>query len=387
LFASMTMRSAVLGSVVMALLVGCGGGAREATAPSAKSGGVSYASEAAPAGYAPSTPAADMPAPAAAPPPPAAPPPSGMAKMPVATVQELPPAGQLTAGVWDDNRNFDFFEPYALKLSERDADHRMFGKQELESAKNDALGSARAHDELDVQLLLDTTGSMGDELSYLQSEFDAIAKQVRAKYPNVTPHWSLVVYRDHGDAYVTRAFDFTTDTTRFRENLRAQHADGGGDTPEAVVEGMTTALAQHWRGGANVAKLAFWVADAPAHPGEAAKLAERIREAKAKGVHVYPIASSDADDDAEYEMRSAAQITGGRYVFLTNDSGIGHSHAEPHIPCYNVTRLDHAVVRMIDVEMSGKYVEAAPAQLVRRIGAPNEEGKCRLASGMLVASY
>ncbi len=382
----MTMRNAGLGILVLAL-VGCGGAAHEASAP--KSGGGAYASaEAAPAGYAPPAPvpATEAP-PLLAPPPAPAATDTGMAKAPVPSVLQLPPAGQLTAGVWDDNRNFDFFEPYALKLSERDADHRMFGKQELESAKNDAFASARAHDELDVQLLLDTTGSMGDELSYLQSEFDSIAKQVRAKFPNVTPRFSLVVYRDHQDAYVTRGFDFTTDTNRFRENLKAQRADGGGDTPEAVVEGMTTALAQQWRSGPNVAKIAFWVADAPAHPGEGGKLADRIREAKAKGIHVYGVAASDTDDDAEYEMRSAAQMTGGRYVFLTNDSGIGRDHAEPHIPCYNVTRLDHAIVRMIDVEMSGKYVEAEATQLVRRVGAPNEEGKCRLASGMLVASY
>ena len=86
-------------------------------------------------------------------------------------------------------------------------------------------------------------------------------------------------------------------------------------------------------------------------------------------------------------MRATAQMTGGRYVFLTNDSGVGNSHAEPHIPCYNVTRLDHAIVRMISVELSGKYVEAESNQVVRQVGRPNKEGKCQLSSGMLVASF
>ena len=263
----------------------------------------------------------------------------------------------------------------------------MFSASELEAARAQANVEQGARSELDVQLVLDTTGSMGDELTYLQSEFDAIATQVRTRFPNVTPRWSLVVYKDHGDVYVAKGFDFTTDTSKFRSNLRAQSAGGGGDTPEAVVEGLSTGLSQQWRSGTNVAKIAFWVADAPAHPGEGQKLASVIRDAKKKGVHIYPIASSDADDAAEYQMRSAAQMTAGRYVFLTNDSGIGNSHAEPHIPCYNVSRLDHAIVRMIQVEMSGHFVDADSKQVVRAVGKPNKEGKCQLSSGMLVATY
>jgi hypothetical protein len=263
----------------------------------------------------------------------------------------------------------------------------MFSAQELDSARDAANRQGTAHTDLDVQLVLDTTGSMGDELAYLQSEFDAIAKQLRSRFPNVTPRWSLVVYRDHGDEYLTRTFDFTTDTQKFRNDLGAQSAAGGGDTPEAVVEGLGAGMKQTWRTTNDVAKIAFWVADAPAHPGEGKALAAVLRNAKQKGVRIYPIASSDTDDVAEYQMRSAAQLTGGRYMFLTNDSGIGNDHAEPHIPCYNVTRLDQAIVRMISVELSGKYVEAESSSVIRRVGKPNAAGKCQLPSGMLVASF
>lgn len=312
---------------------------------------------------------------------------SPIVKEPARPAPPLPQAGQLTAGVWDDNRNFDFWKPYLQKMTARSQDNGMFSEQELVSARAESLAQQTPHSELDVQLLLDTTGSMGDELEYLQSEFDAIAAQLKTRFPNVTPRWSLVVYRDKGDEYVTRAFDFTADTARFRQNLRAQSAAGGGDTPEAVVEGMTKGLAQSWRSASNVAKLSFWVADAPAHPGEGRALAAAVRDAKKKGVHVYPVASSDTDDTAEYQMRATAQMTGGRYVFLTNDSGVGNSHAEPHIPCYNVTRLDHAIVRMISVELAGKYVEAESNQVVRQVGRPNKDGKCQLSSGLLVASF
>lgn len=343
--------------------------------------GLAPAAPAPPSAPAPTAALADGKASAVAVAPPSAPPPK-------TELRVLPRSGQLTAGVWDDNRNFDFWKPYALRFTETNGrDFVMFSASELEAARAQASIEQAPRSELDVQLVLDTTGSMGDELSYLQSEFDSIAAQVRTRFPNVTPRWSLVVYKDHGDVYVAKGFDFTSDTNKFRSSLRAQSAGGGGDTPEAVVEGLSTGLSQQWRGGANVAKIAFWVADAPAHPGEGQKLANVIRDAKKKGVHIYPIASSDADDAAEYQMRSAAQMTAGRYVFLTNDSGIGNSHAEPHIPCYNVSRLDHAIVRMIQVEMSGKFAAPESNQIVRSVGRPNAEGKCQLPSGMLVASY
>jgi hypothetical protein len=300
----------------------------------------------------------------------------------------LPRAGQLTAGVWDDNANFDFWKPYATNFARaRGSDFAMFAEQEILTSRDAAKSGGAPHGDIDIQLILDTTGSMGDELAYLQSEFDAIASKIRTRFPNVTPRWSLVLYRDKGDAYVTRPFAFTTDTAKFRKDLRAQSAAGGGDTPEAVVEGLSDGLRQSWRTQDDVAKVIFWVADAPAHPGEGRLLANVIRDAKKKGVHIYPVASSDTDDAAEYQMRSAAQMTGGRYVFLTNDSGIGNDHAEPHIPCYNVTKLDDAIVRMVESEITGRHVEAAQASIVRAVGRPNKEGKCQLSSGMLVASY
>ena len=363
---------------VTSLLVGCGAAA--VPAPSAPpTGGIAAAAYL-------STPVADL----APPPPPRAAPgdaPTAQAIAPVPTPSVLPRSGQVTAGVWDDNRNFDFWKPYQSHFAaDHGGDFAMFSSQELESANALAARQAGAHSDLDVQLVLDTTGSMGDELSYLQSEFLAISAQVKATFPALHPRWSLVVYRDHGDDYLTRPFPFTTDPDRFRSNLAAQSADGGGDIPEAVVEGLGDGLEQAWRTDAKVAKMIFWVADAPAHPGEGPKLAGVLREAQKKGVHIYPIASSDADDAAEYQMRSAAQITGGRYLFLTNDSGIGNSHAEPHIPCYDVTRLDKAITRMIEIEMTGKLVPVEKRDIVRAVGAPDAAGKCRLPNGMLVAS-
>ena len=45
---------------------------------------------------------------------------------------------------------------------------------------------------VDAVLVIDTTGSMGDEIRYLDTEFDAITKNIQARYPNDEQHWSLV---------------------------------------------------------------------------------------------------------------------------------------------------------------------------------------------------
>jgi hypothetical protein len=295
-----------------------------------------------------------------------------------------PQAGQLTAGVWDDNQNFAAFAPYAERMRAANKDLAAFTAAEQEGARAQ-LANPRAHQQLDIQLVIDTTGSMGDELAYLQSELDSIAKQVHDRYPDLQPRWSLVLYRDKGDDYVTRKTNFTTDLAKFRAELGKQSADGGGDFPEAVIAGLDAGLSQSWRDTADVARLMFWVADAPPHPGEGDDLATLARRAARLGVHVYPIASSGIDDPTEYQMRATAQLTGGRYLFLTDDSGIGGSHDVPQIPCYSVTRLDRAVIRMIETELSGQRAPVADEDVVRRVGSPDAEGKCRIGEQMVVA--
>jgi hypothetical protein len=98
------------------------------------------------------------------------------------------------------------------------------------------------------------------------------------------------------------------------------------------------------------------------------------------GIHLYPIAASGADDLVEYTMRTAAEVTGGRYLFLTDDSGIGGSHDEPTIPCYFVTSLSHAMIRMAAMELTGTNIDVAPADVIRTSGDPIA-GKCALSDG------
>ena len=293
--------------------------------------------------------------------------------------------GQLTAGVWDDNLHYDFFTGY-LAQSKAGTSGGIFSLAERDAAHQRSLAAAAAKGELDVAIVLDTTSSMGDEIKYLQAEFDSIATTINAKFPQTTPRFGLVVYRDHSDEYLTRAVPFTTDVQAFRASLAAQAAAGGGDTPEAVPEGLTEGVGLGWRTNDNVARVMFWVADAPQHPGEEQAVNTAVTAAVQKGIHVYPIGASGLDPSAELTMRGTAQMTGGRYLFLTDDSGIGNAHAEPHIPCYVVTKLQGAMVRMVESEMVGHRAEPLPSDVIRTVGSPTD-GKCTLQNQTSVILY
>lgn len=366
-------------------------------APTPTSGSGSMAAAARPASPAFGTPAAmasssgastPVPsAPSSALPPSSAPLPPTMTMGPAITPQPAVQSGTLTAGTWDDNRNFDRFMSYRSKQLQSGRRGIMPLTDEEHNDAHDAFKDVHdGRQKLDVSLVIDTTGSMSDEIRYLQTEFLALSRAIEEDYPDAEQRWSLVVYRDVGDVYVSRVFDFRDDMNDFRDRLSEQFADGGGDFPEAPDAAFEAMNELEWRGDDNVARLAFWVADAPHHDANAEAMADALRETRGLDVHVYPVASSGIDEFTELTMRSAAQFTGGRYLFLTNDSGVGGDHKEPSIPCYFVTRLDQAILRMVRIELSGEYSEPAADQVVRRGGNP-QSGSCKLESGDVVEVF
>ncbi len=206
---------------------------------------------------------------------------------------------------------------------------------------------------LDLALVIDTTGSMGDELEYLKVEIDSIAQAVHEMFPNVRQRYALILYRDEGDQYVTRKFDFTESLAEFQAKLAEQSANGGGDYPEAVHLALEQAGELSWR-VADTARVMFLVADAPPHDEHANRTMDAVHLLRRQGVRIYPVASSGVGLKAEFVMRAASFLTLGQYLFLTDHSGVGNPHAKPHVPEYQVERLDRLMIRMITAELSGR---------------------------------
>lgn len=295
-------------------------------------------------------------------------------------------AGTLTAGVWDDNLNFDRFKQFV------DEHAQLPGRPALTDEEQTAAASAAStrtstRTGLDLVFLIDATGSMSDEIAYLQLELDGVSSRISERFPNVAIRWGLVSYRDRQDAYLTRALDLSADRGPFTRRLFDTAADGGGDYPEASPEGLAAALELGWRGSDEVARVLFWLTDAPHHVQDAEGVTRQLRAARERGVRVHPIASSGVDILSELTMRSAAQLTGGRYLFLTDDSGVGLPHLEPSIPCYFVTRLDQAMVRVITAALTGRHAAVSPEDVIRAEGDPDAEGRCDLGEGSVAFAY
>ncbi len=220
--------------------------------------------------------------------------------------------------------------------------------------------------QLDLTFVIDCTGSMSDELEYLKVEVRGIARAIARQFPDVKQRYALVVYRDRTDQYVTKRYDFTSSLLTFIDRLGEQRADGGGDYPEAVHDALADAGRLSWSKG-NVARVVFHIADAPPHDDKIEPALKATNVLREKGVAVYPIAASGVLHVAEFSMRTEAMLTGARYVFLTDDSGVGNTHAEPHFPYYDVQKLDKLIVRMVAMELTGQPIQANQADIIRRV--------------------
>jgi hypothetical protein len=226
----------------------------------------------------------------------------------------------------------------------------------------------------DLLLTVDTTGSMADELSYLQVELSSIIGRLKERNPGLDIRIGLLAYRDIGDDYVTRTFALTSDVQALRSNLAAQSAGGGGDYPEAVDRALAESVSRfEWR--ADAVKAMLFVADAPPHGNKMAPSWVAAMAARTAGIHIVPVGASGVAEDAEYLMRSMAALTQSRYVFLTDDSGVGLPHQDPDVPCYLVTRLDNLVGRVLAGLISGTRVEPKDDEVIRRVG-DYDKGLC-----------
>lgn len=210
-----------------------------------------------------------------------------------------------------------------------------------------------APETVDVFFVFDATGSMGDELRYLQAEMKDVISRAKEATNGLNIRTGAVVYRDHGDEYITRLSRLTEDVETTKSFIDQQSAGGGGDYPEAVPEALMAAInSGGWDSNAR-ARIAFLILDAPCHQDSAtvALLHEQALNAAAQGIRIVPVVCSGIEEGAELLMRCIALVTNGTSFFLTDDSGIGDPHLKPTTDSLKVEHLNDMLVRTI-VEFS-----------------------------------
>jgi hypothetical protein len=221
---------------------------------------------------------------------------------------------------------------------------------------------------LDVMLLIDATGSMESQIEQLKNNILSISAQVAALPSRPNLRFGMVSYRDQGDEYVTRVTDFTPNVDDFQSELMGVFAMGGGDTPEALNEGLHSAIWNvDWRVDDTVS-LMILVADAPPHIdepgyGQSYDYAQEMRNAASLGIKIYPIIADTGNvedyyrNQAEFVYRQIAQFTGGHFIFVTSEetpqsSGEQGTDLSVQEEDYTVENLDALVVRLIQEELA-----------------------------------
>ncbi|MBX2875593.1 MAG: carboxypeptidase-like regulatory domain-containing protein [Saprospiraceae bacterium] len=205
------------------------------------------------------------------------------------------------------------------------------------------------NDAVDIAFMVDATGSMGDEIHYLQAELADVIDKVKDTLPGLSLRTGSIFYRDKGEEYLTRTSPLQSDLKPTLDFIKKQAAGGGGDYPEAVEEGLERALKElDWNPKAR-ARLLFMVLDAPPHQDDTTvhKMAQLTQLAAAKGVRIIPVVASGINKSAEYLFRSIALATNGTYVFLTDDSGIGNPHIKPTTDEWEVEKLNDLMARLV----------------------------------------
>lgn len=220
---------------------------------------------------------------------------------------------------------------------------------------------------LDVMFMIDTTGSMCDELRYIQVELDDVIRRATSEVNGLRVRTSVGVYRDHGDEYTVRSFPFRNSASEAATDLARQGCGGGGDYPEAADEALLDGIRNHrWSERAR-GRLLFLVLDAPPHQRSDVleRLALVLELATTRGIRVVPVASSGIDQPTEYLLRALAVLTGGTYVFLTDDSGVGNAHLDPTVGDFDVEPFNELLVRLLREAAGAAERTPGPASAVR----------------------
>lgn len=172
---------------------------------------------------------------------------------------------------------------------------------------------------LDVLFLLDSTGSMGDEIQVVKDKMIDMIGEIESGDPRPEVRFAVLTYRDRGDEYITLAHDFSVDTDACVEFIQRISANGGGDGPESVNQALHEAIHDMaWDAREHVDRMIFLIGDAQPniYPGDF-KWENEIEEALDRDIIVHAIGCSGLGEEGVGVFREIAYGTEGTFEYLT----------------------------------------------------------------------
>lgn len=217
---------------------------------------------------------------------------------------------------------------------------------------------------LDLGFLVDVTGSMGDELRYVNREVTHIVERIEQAQPDVRVRVGAVFYRDRTDERRVERISFTTDSQSFANDMQRVVAMGGGDYPEDMNAGLDAAFNQLGWSDGNAERVLVVIADAPPqhYADEQFTWHDAIDTAAARGIRIVPVAASGADRSVEYLFRAMGAATSVPYVYLTDDSGVGAPHLAADTDRVTVERFADLLTRLVISDLQGAGMHEPGAQ-------------------------
>lgn len=212
---------------------------------------------------------------------------------------------------------------------------------------------------LDILFIMDTTGSMGEEISRLKNTIEIINLNLASLSSKPKIRFGMVLYKDRGDEYVTQVIPLTADLEKFRAELNQVTAGGGGDNPEDLQSALQDSI-EKIKWNQDGIRLCYIITDATAHLdyGQKYTYVNAVHDARKAGIKMFTIGTGGLDISGEYILRQISQYTYAKYIFLTyGERGEAEGGKEGSVSHhtganFQTDKLESIIIRFTKEELS-----------------------------------
>jgi len=173
---------------------------------------------------------------------------------------------------------------------------------------------------MDVVFCVDTTGSMGDEIEVIREQLLKMVDEIKKGNPPPRVRFGVVAYKDRGDEYVTKKYDFSDNIQDTQEVINSLKASGGGDYEENIYEALKVSVeGMKWDTSNKVKKIVFIIGDASPHRdySQDYDYKKEIAIASKKGIMINTVSCSGMQEDGNQFFQEVSGATNGTFEYLT----------------------------------------------------------------------